>query len=283
MNLALWNPKAKIFVPDGKKQEDALARTTVLCVSAHQDDTEIMAYHAIGACYGKEDEWFTSVIATDGAGSPRSGIYSGYTDQQMQEVRAKEQNHAAEVGGYAAQLQLGYTSAQVKDAFIHDLTDDLVKIITACRPEIVVTHNLADRHETHVSTALRTLQALRKLAPELRPQKVYSMEVWRNLDWLDDTDKIVFDTSMHPNIARAVLGVFDSQICGGKRYDLAAEGRRRANATFLASHGVDQVEEASYGFDITQLMDEKNDPAEYMMELLNRFNHDVMKKIKNHW
>ena len=33
-----------------------------------------------------------------------------------------------------------------------------------------------------------------------------------------------------------------SQICGGKRYDLATLGRRLANATYAESHGTDVVE-----------------------------------------
>ena len=127
-----------------------------------------------------------------------------------------------------------------------DLTGDIINILLVCKPKIVLTHNLADRHETHVSTALRTIFALRNIPDDVKPEKVYAMEVWRSLDWLNDEDKLIFDTVMHPNIANAVLGVFDSQICGGKRYDLAAIGRRRANATFLASHGVDRVEAVSY-------------------------------------
>jgi len=39
------------------------------------------------------------------------------------------------------------------------------------------------------------------------------------------------------NLQFALLGVFESQIAGGKRYDLALMGRRRANATYFESHG----------------------------------------------
>ena len=281
--MELFNQKAQFMVPDQSNISDACGRTTMLCIAAHQDDTEIMAYHAIGQCYGKKDEWFTSVIATNGAGSPRSGLYEGYTNEQMCALRAKEQNNAAIVGDYSVQIQLGYTSAQVKDPNQYDLTNDLVTIIKACKPQVVLTHNLADRHETHVSTALRTIYALRQVPEAARPQKVYAMEVWRGLDWLDDSDKLVFDTAMHPNIANAVLGVFDSQICGGKRYDLAATGRRRANATFLASHGVDKVDEAAYGMDITELMLSDTDPCAFIAQRIDTFKNDVIRKIKNHW
>ena len=54
------------------------------------------------------------------------------------------------------------------------------------------------------------------------------------------------------------LEVFDSQICGGKRYDLATEGRRVANATYAASHGVDTATAFSYAMDLTPLIKDKN-------------------------
>src|SRR5437764_4796752 len=86
------------FVPDGTPAEDALARTTHLCIAAHQDDIEIMAYHGVAECFGRRDRWFTGVVVTNGAGSPRSGIYGGYSDAGMQNVRLGEQRKAACVG-----------------------------------------------------------------------------------------------------------------------------------------------------------------------------------------
>ena len=47
---------------------------------------------------------------------------------------------------------------------------------------------------------------------------------------------MTFDLSAHESLQAALIGVFDSQICGGKRYDLATQGRRRAHATYAASH-----------------------------------------------
>lgn len=38
---------AELFIPDGLPPEQALARTTYLAVSAHQDDIEIMAVEPI--------------------------------------------------------------------------------------------------------------------------------------------------------------------------------------------------------------------------------------------
>ena len=72
------NKNAKVFYKDN--DEKYLAKTTDLCFSAHQDDIEIMAYGPISKCYRDKDNWFTGVVITDGAGSPRSGIYADYSN-----------------------------------------------------------------------------------------------------------------------------------------------------------------------------------------------------------
>ena len=77
-----------------------------------------------------------------------------------------------------------------------------------------------------------------------------------------DADKVVFDCSAHESLQAALLGVFDSQICGGKRYDLATMGRRKANATYFESHGVDEAQQLAYAMDLTPLVaDPKRDVA----------------------
>ncbi|MFP4541109.1 MAG: hypothetical protein ACLFR7_05730, partial [Opitutales bacterium] len=77
------------------------------------------------------------------------------------------------------------------------------------------------------------------LPPEERPERVLGCEVWRGLDWMPDDEKVPLDVSGNLELAQQLNGVFDSQIVGGKRYDLATIGRRRANATFLESHHAD--------------------------------------------
>ena len=67
--MKFYNSGADIHVPDGAaEEEEALARTTYMSIAAHQDDCEIMAYHAIAKCYGAEDDWYTAVVLTDGGG-----------------------------------------------------------------------------------------------------------------------------------------------------------------------------------------------------------------------
>ena len=148
-----------------------------------------MAYHGIAECFGRPDEWFTGVVVTNGAGSPRSGIYANYTDQDMQRIRVGEQRKAAYVGDYSCQLQLGYSSADVKSPVNAELDAELAGIFGVADAELVYLHNLADKHDTHIGVAMQCLAALRSLPREQRPKKVYGCEVWRDLDWMPDANK----------------------------------------------------------------------------------------------
>jgi hypothetical protein len=145
---------------------------------------------------------------------------------------------------------------------------------------VIYTHNLADKHDTHVAVALRVIRALRELPADLRPQHLYGCEVWRNLDWLNDKDKVVFDVSAHENLATSLVGIFDSQICGGKRYDLATMGRRRANASYLESHATDVATSVIFGIDLTPLIkDPSLDLKQYIAGFINRFAEEVSSRI----
>jgi LmbE family N-acetylglucosaminyl deacetylase len=216
---------------------------------------------------------------TDGDGSPRTGHYAEFTNQQMKEIRAVEQNQAAQIGRYAAQVSLVWPSGGVKDPTNRVLIEELKAIILAASPETIYTHNIADKHDTHVAVAMHTIRAIRELPINKRPRLI-GMEVWRALDWLCDEDKIVHNTAPYPNVSAALLGVYDSQISGGKRYDLAAQGRRLANATFFASHAVDDYESAAFGLDMTPLVKGDADPVEFITGYIDKFKREVEKRVR---
>lgn len=277
--MKLSQASAQIFVPDQLPLGVALPRTTHLGIGAHHDDLEIMAAHGILECFGNTERWFTGVVVTDGAGSARDFGYREYTDEQMKAVRRAEQKKAAYVGEYGAQFLLDHPSSAVKNATDSVLLAELVEILGVTRPEVVYTHNLADKHDTHVAVALRVIAACRALDPSARPQRLLGCEVWRDLDWLCDSDKVALPLDGREHLQSALTGVFDSQIAGGKRYDLATAGRRRAHATYSESHGTDRHSALSWGMDLTPLMHSGETEA-HVTELLRRFESDVTARIR---
>ncbi|HEV8246095.1 MAG TPA: PIG-L family deacetylase [Polyangiaceae bacterium] len=278
--IELSHPAAEIFVPDGEPLDSALPRTSHLGVGAHQDDLEFMAAHGILECFARNDRWFTGVVVTDGAGSPRDLEYKSMSDEQMKLVRRREQKKAAYVGEYAAQFLLHHPSAIVKDSTSEAVIADLTGILRATRPEVVYTHNLADKHDTHVAVTLRLLAACRRLSAEELPERVIGCEVWRDLDWLVDSDKVSMPVDRHENLQAALMGVFDSQIAGGKRYDLATAGRRRAHATYFESHGTDQHSALIWGMDLTPLVRGETDAAVHVSSFISRFEQEVLERLR---
>ncbi len=278
MELALET--AEVFVPDGLPAKEALARTTHMAIGAHQDDLEIMAFAGILECFQRDDKWFTGVVVTNGSGSPRDDLYKDYADAEMRVIRRKEQKKAAVVGEYAAQVLLDHPSSAVKDGANKAPVQDLATLMRIAKPKVVYTHNLADKHDTHVGVTLGVIEAIHSLPAEARPQKVYGCEVWRDLDWMVNADKVTFDVTAHENLQAALLGVFDSQICGGKRYDLATMGRRRANATYFASHSADIATGMIFAMDLTPLIEDPGqDIRSYVLAAIERFTQDVTDRL----
>jgi LmbE family N-acetylglucosaminyl deacetylase len=272
----LRNAAADLYVPDGTPVERALERTTSLAVGAHQDDLEIMAIAPIAAAFDDPDRWFTGVVCTDGAGSPRSGPYAGVENDEMALIRRREQREAADIGHYGAVVQLGYPSAVLRAVDEADWVDDLADLLEACDAREVYTHNLADRHITHVAVARGVIQAVRRLPAARRPERLYGCEAWRGLDWLPEGERVILSSTGHEVLAHRLLEVFDSQISGGKRYDLATVGRRRANATLAEPRDVDRDEQVTLAMDLTPLVvDDALDPADFVTDLVLRFRDEV--------
>jgi LmbE family N-acetylglucosaminyl deacetylase len=249
------------FVPDGAAPEDAFSRTTHLAIGAHPDDLEVMAYHGVAECFDSSEKWFGGVVVCDGAGSPRSdsaAVPEGESPREggavpegeleMAAARRKEQERAAEVGKYSFALLLGMASSKVKGEWNPALVVRLAEILDSTK---------FDRHATHLAVFAHALRAIRSLPEESRPARVLGCEVWRDLDWLGDKDRVRLDCSSDPKLARELLDVFGSQIQGGKNYTEATLGRRRANATFSDSHEVDRAESLAYAVDLMPLV---NDP-----------------------
>lgn len=278
--MKLTQTQSDIFIPDQSPVEKALKRTTHMAIAAHPDDIEIMAYEGIAKCFIQPDQWFTSVTVTDGSTAPRAFLYSDYSNEQMAKTRAQEQRKAGILGEYSAVVQLAFTSSEVKDMHNPSVIKDILEVLSYAHPKVIYTHNLADKHDTHISVTLKVIEALRTLPIIQQPESVLGCEVWRDLDWLVDDDKKVMDVSAHPNLASAMVALFDTQNSGSKRYDLASIGRRTANAIYHESHETGGASMLSFAMDLTPLMhDHKLDPADYAASIIAHFQNNVTDRI----
>ena len=272
---------ADLFIPDRVSAAEAQARTSHLGIGAHQDDLEFMAFHGISISYEQELAWFSGITCTNGGGSSCSGAFADKTDDEMKLIGAEEQRKAAEIGQYSFMAQLGLSSATIKDPNSRQqLVDVLEQYLLMSQPEVVYTHNPADKHATHVAVFNAVIEAILRISPYSRPKKVYGCEVWRDLDWLEPEDKIALDVSGHPDLAKKLNDCFQSQIAGGKNYGDAVIGRRRANATFHDSHSVDTVDQLWFAMDLTPLIEEAAPSIEDFVEAkVDRFKKSVMDAV----
>jgi LmbE family N-acetylglucosaminyl deacetylase len=279
--MKFHNPTASFFIPDGKTVEAAFQRTTHLGIGAHQDDLEIMAFHGILQCFADPDQWFGGVICTDGSGSARTGKYAAISDEELSRIRKKEQQTAASLGKYSFVIQLDYPSDSIKNSLEKQLEEELLSLLAAIKPSVVYTHNPADKHETHIGTVIAVIHAARKLSPEQRPKTIYGCEAWRDLDWMSDDAKIALDVSNKDNLWKRLIDIFQSQIAGGKRYDLATMGRWHANATYFNPYETDKASQLMYAMDLSPLAaDDSLDIVDYVTAHIQRFQQDVETKLK---
>lgn len=257
----------------------ALSRTTHLAVGAHPDDLEIMGIHGILECFGRGDRGFWGVVACDGAGSSRTGPYASVSDAEMRLIRSEEQLAAARLGRYTGVCQLGHASAEVRSRRAQ-LAGELGVLFRQAAAQVVYTHSPFDQHETHVAVLQAVLEALRGLAPFERPERVLGCEVWGSLDFVEHPARVELDVSARPHLQASLLGVHDSQIAGGKRYDLAALGRRRAHATFSRSHESDSAEGILLALDLTPLL-EAGAPSlsEYVQRIFDESAAQVRRRL----
>ncbi len=270
-----------VYVPDGIAAGEALGRTTHLGIGAHHDDLEILAVAGILTAYDSLEDWFSGVVVTDGAGSPRTGQFAETTDEEMKAVRAAEQREAARLGRYSALAMLGHPSAVAKDGASSSVVEELAEVVKAANPRILYTHNPFDKHDTQVAVCMRVIEAVRGLPVECRPEEVYGVEVWRDLDWLPDELKVVFDCSRSLQLQSELLRKFESQIAGGKHYDVAAAARRTAHATFGESHEVDGALGVAFGIDLTPLVAEDGPEIEqFIRAVLDSFSANVLDRFE---
>lgn len=268
---------ADVFVPRGGDAASALREVTHLGIGAHADDLEFMAFHGIEACR-RGGGRFGGVVVTDGSGSVRA---DGVSREELVVRRREEQREAARAADYAVMIQLGLGSGEARGKAGGALEADLAAILDVACPGVVYTHNPADRHDTHVAVCLGVIRALRGLPAGRRPRKVHGCEVWRDLDWLTGGDRVRLDCGDDEAFAARLARVFQSQMGGGKRYDLAVIGRRRAQATFDDPRSADEAAMVTLAMDLTPLVEDVDSSVEdFVAAHIERFRDDVMERLR---
>jgi hypothetical protein len=140
----------------------------------------------------------------------------------------------------------------------------------------VYTHNLFDAHATHVAVTLHLLAALHTVPAAARPRAVYGCEVWRSLDWLPKQYRVELDVTGYEALGQALIAVFASQLSGGKRFDVASLGRKRANATFGEPNKSESVRAMDFALDLSPfLRDDLLQPEVFSKEVLNAFSESL--------
>ena len=93
------NGMAPVYIPDGTEEEESDSPHDASGDLGASGRHRVHCIRAIAECFGKQDKWFGGVVVTDGRGSPRSGLYADYTDEEMKSVRITEQKKGGG-GGY---------------------------------------------------------------------------------------------------------------------------------------------------------------------------------------
>ncbi len=227
--------------------DQAMAACTHLGVGAHPDDLEVMAGHGILECLESETKNFFGVICTNGGGSTRSGSFQNLSDADMAKVRKLEQFESARLGEYGGVQLLGFDSADIKSGWNQGLIGIFSDILIKTQPQVIYTHNLFDKHQTHVAVVAHLIEALRQV--NYSPQAFYGCEVWRGLDWLPDEDKQALPVEDSLKIKK-LIACHKSQTESGKDYATATLGRMASNATFFEANREDQVRFQIFALDL---------------------------------
>ncbi len=269
MNEVLKNPGASLKFISGSD-----FKSSHLGIGAHSDDLEIMAYHGIAECYESGEGVFSGITVTNGVGSPQNEEEMLDTEA-LRLVRQEEQIAAADMGRYGFIAQLDYASGEVKAENHEQVVMEILSLLEKARPRVVYLHQPGDKHPTHIAVLRASMEALRRMKEDERPEEVYGCEVWRDLDWLPDDKKVYLPTGLYPDLALNIISVFQSQISAGVAYDHGAIGRRRANGTFADPHVVRDGDSFTLAIDLMPVVNGEVTLRKMVLQEVARFTEDV--------
>lgn len=254
--------------------------TNLLAISAHQDDIEIMAMDGILKAFGSKKYAFYACVVGDGANCYKAGKYSDISDKEMVEQRSQEQTRAGQIGEYDGLYLLKHS----RDYLFKNrelVVKELAKLISDINPDIVYTHNIFDRSETHRLITSMVVDAIMTMPEETRPRLLYGCEIFRSLDWLPERYKVTFDISDNRDLQLRLVGVYDTRAEQSKNYTKAIMGRKMANAAFAACKEIDDEEKLLwYGINLTPVIQKNIALKDYCIKVLNDANKELLEGIE---
>ena len=254
--------------------------TNLLAISAHPDDTEIMAMDGILKAYGSKKYAFYACVVGNGANCVKSGKYAECNEKEMIEAREQEQIRASQIGEYEKLYLLKHHDKDFEDGA--NIIKELQKILLEVEPDVVYTHNIFDKNPVHQRLSQLVIDAIMGLDEEHRPRLVYGCEINRALNWLPDRYKVSFDVSDNKELQNRLVGVYDTRAEQSKNYVKAVMGRKMANATFVPTDEDMEYEEKLiwYGLNMTPVVQKEIPLKEFCTKVLSDFNKEVLEGIK---
>jgi hypothetical protein len=152
------------------------------------------------------------------------------TDDAMRTIRQREQEKAAVVGEYAAVVMLDRTSADVQGPGHVALVQELTDLLRAARPEVVYTHSPRTGIRRTYRWSSPPWPPAARCPPASAPRESSAARCGATSSGSPQRTRSRSDVSGRDSMGAALMGVFESQIVGGKRYDLAVPARRLAHA-----------------------------------------------------
>ncbi len=228
----------------------SMCKVDSLAIVAHSDDAEILAPRGIIESWTSKKS-FGVVVVNDGVGRPRAAAYEGYSNEEMTDLRIREQFAAARAGGYSFALALAYPSSETKEARNQELIAELREVLALANPRVVYTHNPWDVHPSHISVLQHALWALSGATQ--KPDALFGGEVWGPLDRIPDPYLIRWDcTGQEPRLEE-LLSYFASQNAI-KDYHHAVMDRRRSHAKLNNPHVTLPATSIHLGVDLTKVL-----------------------------
>ena len=135
-------------------------------------------------------------------------------------IREREAQNAAEIIGYR-DLEFWHQPDGLLQA-TRDLSEKLVGVIEAWRPDIIYVPHSDEQHSDHRAAARLVRRSLQRLAADLARPQVLTFEVWTPLQRIDE----VVDISPYLQTKRLAMQAYASQ-CVALRYDEAFVGLSR--------------------------------------------------------